>query len=213
MKELKGKGTSWAQYESQVSDQIKKIKFMGQVISPRVKVTDADLDEFFADHPDKFAGYQSVEMAQIIIPLSPDADDASLAAAQKLANEVTRQARRGEKFEDLGKKYSTNAQTAVAQTYPVNQLAPQIAELLGELKPGEVSAPVRSNMGLHVLKLFQRSTLAGEEYKAIREQIREKVFEMKMAEELDNYLDDLKGNSFIDIKIPQEGDAQSDKSS
>ena len=198
--ELAKKGESWPVYKASMTEQLKRIKFMGQVIAPRVKVTDADLDEFFAKNPDQFAQFQSVKIAQVIIPVSETATDEELAQAQKTAREVQDKARGGANFEDLGKKYSTNPQTAVPDTFPLAQLAPQIAQLLTDLKPGEVSEPVRSTMGIHVIKLYERKTMAGDDFKAIREQIREKVFEYKVEQALQEYLDDVKNKSFIDIK-------------
>lgn len=198
--ELAKKGESWAVYKASLTEQLKRIKFMGQVIAPRVKITDADLDEFFAKNPDQFAQFQSVKMAQVIVAVGPTATDDELVQAQKIAREVQDKARGGANFEELGKKYSANAQTAVPETYPLAQLAPQIASILGELKPGEVSEPIRSTMGIHVIKLYERKTMAGEEFKAIREQIREKVFEYKVEQALQEYLDDIKNKSFIEIK-------------
>jgi peptidyl-prolyl cis-trans isomerase SurA len=197
--ELRKQGLTWSQYQVTLRQQLKKVKFMGEVLAPRVKITDADLDEFFAKHPDKFGAYQSVKMAQIIIPLDPAAEGAPLAEAQKTANEVASKAKGGN-FEELGKKYSQNPQTAVASIYQVNQLAPAIAEALTELKPGQTSQPVRSAMGLHVLKLYERKTLAGDEYKQVREQLRERVFEEKLEEELEKFVNELKGKSYIEIK-------------
>lgn len=199
--EIRSKGGTWTAYRASLMEQLKRIKFMGQVLAPRVRVTDADLDEFFARNQKQFSRFQSVEMAQVIIPVAPDAGDAELGKAQKIAAEVAKKAQAGEDMEELGKKYSNFPATALKETYPVAQLAPQIVAVVSELSPGEVSEPVRSSMGLHVIKLYDRKTLAGEEYKAIREQIRAKVFELKLEEELENYLDDLKKKSFIEIKV------------
>ncbi len=199
-RELSQKGTTLASYKQELQGQVKRIKFMGQFVAPRVKITDADLDEFFAKNSEQFGRFQSVEMAQIIIPLPPDGSDAQIASANQIAGEVIQKAKGGADFEELGKKYSENSQTAVKQIYQVPMLAPQIASILEDLQPGGVSEPVRSHLGLHVLKLYERKTMAGEEYKAIREQIREKVFEYKLAEELQDYLDGLREKSFIEIK-------------
>ena len=199
--EIRSKGGTWTAYRASLMNQLKRIKFMGQVLAPRVRVTDADLDEFFADNQKQFGRFQSVVMAQVIVPVAPDASDADLEKAQRIAAEVAKKAKGGANMEELGKKYSNLPATAMKETYAVAQLAPQIVAVLADLSPGQVSEPVRSSMGLHVIKLYDRKTLAGEEYKAIREQIRGKVFELKLEQELEKYLDDLKKQSFIEIKV------------
>lgn len=198
--ELVEKGSDFAAYKEQLKEQLKRIKFMGQVIAPRIKVTDADLDDFFADNPEQFSKFQSVDMAQIILPLGVDADDKAIQESQKLADTIVQKAKGGANFEELGKKYSANPQTAVREIYPASQLAPQILDVLADLKPGEVGAPVRSGMGLHIIKLYDRKTMAGEDYKAIREQIRGKIFEMKVEEEMLDYVDELREKSYIEIR-------------
>lgn len=199
-KQLASKGLTYDQYLVDLKSQLKKVKFVGQVIAPRVKVTDADLDEFFAEHSEQFGQFQSVQMAQVIIPLPPGASDSEIAKAQAQAQDVAQKAKKGENFEELGKKYSAAPGTAVSTIYQVNQLAPAIAEILSDLKPGDVSQPVRTELGLHVVKLYERKTLAGEEYQAIREQLREKVFQEKVQVELEKYVNELKGKSFIQVK-------------
>ena len=198
--EISKKGVTLTQYKAEIKEQIKRIKFMGQVIAPRVKVTDADLDAVFAKNPDKFGNYSSVKMAQIIIPVAPGASDSQVQSAQAQADEVAKKARGGTNFEELGKKYSANPQTAVASDYTVRSLAPPIIEALGNLQPNGVSDPVRSEMGFHVIKLYERTTLAGDEYKTIKEQIREKVFEEKVEEEFGKYMEEMKGKAYIVIK-------------
>jgi peptidyl-prolyl cis-trans isomerase SurA len=198
--QLSKKGITMNAYLDDLKNQLAKVKFMSQVIAPRVKVTDQDLDDFFAKNPDKFSNYQSAQMAQIILPLSETASDQEIAAARKVAEEIIAKAKKGANFEDLGKQYSQNPQTAVAATYQVSQLAPQLVEAISDLKAGEVSEPVRSALGMHIIKLYERKTLAGEEFKAVREQLREKVFEEKLEEELQKYVDELKSKSYVEIK-------------
>lgn len=199
--ELKGKGQTWDDYMLQVKTQLKRIKFMGQVLAPKVRVTDQDLDEFFAKNSDKFAQFQSVELAQVIVPFPAGGSEADFTKAQATAQEVAKKARGGADFADLGEKYSNTPQTAQKQTYPTAALAPAIAATLSEMSPGQVSDPVRSSMGFHVIKLFERSTMQGEEFKGIREQVRERVFELKLQEELEEYLDEVKKKSYIEVKL------------
>jgi Parvulin-like peptidyl-prolyl isomerase len=198
--QLQKKGIAFNSYMEELRSQLGRVKFMGQVIAPRVKVTDGDLDDFFASNSDKFAAYQTIRMGQIILPLSPGASDDEILSAKKKADEVIARAKKGENFEDLGKQYSQNPSTAVPMNYQTSQLAAPLVEALSETKNGDVSEPVRSEMGLHIIKVYERSTLQGEEFKAIREQIREKVFEVKLEEELQKYLDDLKNKSYIQVK-------------
>lgn len=42
-RELAAKGTPWTSYEQELEEQVKKMKFIGQVIYPRIKISDDDI--------------------------------------------------------------------------------------------------------------------------------------------------------------------------
>ncbi len=198
--QIQKKGNSYDQYLADLKVQLRKLKFIGEVIAPRVKVTDADLDAFFAEHPDQFGAYQSVKMAQIIFPLSDTASEAEVDATLSKAKEAAKKARGKTDFAELGKKYSQNYQSAVPAIYQVNQLSLELGQAISTLKPGEVSEPLRTSLGFQVVKLYERKTLAGEEYQAVREQLRERVFEQKIDEKLEEFVEELKSKSYVEIK-------------
>lgn len=96
-------------------------------------------------------------VAQIFLPVTPDADAAAIAAVRTRASELAVQARAGD-FAALAKAHSQDAASAAqggeVGNLPLAQLLPETREVVATMQPNQISDPVRSTAGFHVLKLL-----------------------------------------------------------
>lgn len=96
-------------------------------------------------------------VAQIFLPVTPDADAATIAAVRTRASELAVQARTGD-FAALAKAHSQDAASAAqggeVGNLPLAQLLPETREMVATMQPNQISDPVRSTAGFHVLKLL-----------------------------------------------------------
>jgi peptidylprolyl isomerase len=96
-------------------------------------------------------------VAQIFLPVTPDADAAAIAAVRTRAAELAAQARTGD-FAALAKAHSQDAASAAeggeVGNLPLAQLLPETREMVATMQPNQISDPVRSTAGFHVLKLL-----------------------------------------------------------
>lgn len=96
-------------------------------------------------------------VAQIYLPTPPNADAAAIAAARAEAVKVAAQARQGD-FAALAKARSQDARSAAqggeVGNLPLAQMLPEIRDTVAALQPNQVSEPVQSPTGFHVLKLL-----------------------------------------------------------
>ncbi len=86
---------------------------------------------------------------------------AKIAKAKALALDIIAQAKKGEDFADLAKKYSEDPNSAplggALGWMNKGQLPPEIDTAAFAMKKGEISAPVRSQFGFHIIKLDDKS--------------------------------------------------------
>ncbi|MCB1214417.1 MAG: SurA N-terminal domain-containing protein [Deltaproteobacteria bacterium] len=201
-KELAKEGKTWEEYREQLREQIKRIRFMNQVLASRIQVTDDDLEEFFARNPQQFGAYQTVEIAQIILPLDPNASSEEVEKVREQALKLRKQVKgSAKKFTTLGKKYSHPPQVAEVQSYALKDLSGPLQQGLINLKPGDVTEPLRTPLGFHLIMKVSASTLEGEEFRTIRAQFRQKLLEQKMDAKLVEYIEELKEKSYIELKL------------
>ncbi len=100
------------------------------------------------------------EVKHILLLNKPTPADS--ASVMTLANQLLDRIRKGEDFGALVKEYSTDSTTRAnfgeLGWLAEEQLPPQFKAALDTMKAGELSAPIWSSDGLHVIKLLDRKT-------------------------------------------------------
>ena len=200
-KELAKQGTPFVGYQNQLRQQLTRYKFFNKVLANKVTVTEADYNRFIDQHGQALQSVGEVKLAQLILPLPASANDEQLNLAIDQAIAIQKQATSLKAFVKLAEKYSMDPGLAKPEKYTVSSLNPSIKEALLGLKQGQVSKPIRSEHGLHLIFLVEQSGLSDVDRNLIKGQIREKVMEYKMQEELKKYLEKLRESAYIEVKI------------
>ena len=114
--------------------------------------------EIYIADKDKFMTEEEVHVQQILVGMSCRTRDAAREVAQKAYQEA--KAGRVDflelatKYNDVGEKAHKGGDIG---TGPVKKLAEPVRLALAQMKPGEISQPVESQFGMHVLKLIARN--------------------------------------------------------
>ncbi len=133
--------------EDQLKDEIRFNLLRQKAVTDGIEVTDEKLKEFYEENKDLFV---EVEARHILVE---DEDK---------AKEVIAKLDKGEKFEELVKEYSIDTASvpeggSVGPVTPESQLVPEFIEATLKLKDGEVSKPVQSQHGYHIIKADKRT--------------------------------------------------------
>jgi peptidyl-prolyl cis-trans isomerase D len=123
-------------------------------LATQVVPTEADLQKLYDESRGSYVLDERRSARHIVISVSGDDD----AAALKKAESVAAEARAGKDFAELAKKYS--ADTTAAEGGDLGFILKRdfqgpIGDTLFAMKVGDVSAPVKSQFGYHILKLEQ----------------------------------------------------------
>ncbi|MFE7150958.1 peptidylprolyl isomerase, partial [Heyndrickxia sporothermodurans] len=126
-----------------------------------------------------------------------------LVADEKTAKEVEAKLKKGEKFEDLAKKYSTDGTAQKGGDlgwFNTGKMDPTFEAAAYKLKVNEVSEPVKTQFGYHIIKKTgekDKAPLDDKMKKEIKEKIKaSKVDQTKLAEVMKKEIKDAK----LDIK-------------
>ncbi|MGH8474374.1 MAG: peptidylprolyl isomerase [Methylococcales bacterium] len=83
-------------------------------------------------------------------------------------------------------------------------LVPSFEEAMNALAPGEVSDPVQTQFGWHLIKVLDRAERDNtDEYR--KEQAREEIRKQKIEEETELWLRRLRNEAFVEIRLDQNG--------
>ncbi len=109
----------------------------------------------------------------------------------------------GEKFEDLAKRYSEDSSAPLGGDMGwVNpgQTVPPFEQAMNALQPGQISQPVRTQFGWHLIEVVGRRTKdMQEEYRRI--QARKALFQRREEPAFEDWLSQLHGQAYIDNRL------------
>jgi peptidyl-prolyl cis-trans isomerase SurA len=81
------------------------------------------------------------------------------------------------------------------------QFVPEFEEVMAGLRPGQVSDPLISRFGVHLIQVMDRREVPvtlREQREMVRNQLRDK----KMEELYNNWLEDLRGRAYVELREP-----------
>jgi len=199
-KELVSKGTSLESYRQDIRGQLKRLRFIQQVVGSKVKVNEEDVEGYYQQNFAKLQPDGDVHIAQIVLPLSEKPSDAEIKSTREKAEEIYKKAKAGAKFEDLMQQYGGPGSGDLGKV-KFSGLSPQLSLALQNVEEGNLAEPVRTSAGFLVVKLIDKpegAPMKGSEQ--VKADIRDRIFEVKMQEEIKHYVDQLKSKAFIEIK-------------
>ena len=81
------------------------------------------------------------------------------------------------------------------------ETVPAFEQAMDALQVGEISQPVVSQFGVHLIQLEERRKIDVSEQKR-RDAVRQEIGKRKVAEKYDQFLKQLKSGAYIDYRIP-----------
>lgn len=136
-------------------------RFVQKSIQP--KITDGAVKTFFEKNK---ARYSQDEVHALHVLLKTEAE----------AKEVYNKAKAGEDFEVLAKKYSKDPSAAQNMGdlgfFTRSRMVPQFADAAFAMKPGEISQPVKSPFGYHVIKVTEKRDGKPVKFDEVKDQVK-----------------------------------------
>jgi peptidyl-prolyl cis-trans isomerase SurA len=106
------------------------------------------------------AGKTQKRIAEIVLPVENAANETQV---KELADRIAEQLRGGANFGAIARQFSGAANAAVGGDVGwvlPERMAPEIAEAVSRMTAGEISAPIRTVLGFHIIKVVDSRVLA-----------------------------------------------------
>ncbi len=153
---LEAQGVDYAGYREEMRREIMMQMLRQRDVFPRIYVSPRELEQAL-ERDDSQAGVNTeYDVSHILLSLPESATVEEMAKDEDLARDIRRRAIEGEDFGQLAIAYST-AQSALARGKlgwrRLGQLPQFIADQVTGLQAGQVSEPVRTPTGFHLVRL------------------------------------------------------------
>ena len=130
-----------------------------------------------------------------------------LVATEKEANDIEAKLKGGAKFEDLAKQYSLDGSKDYGGDlgyFTAPEMVPEFSKAAFALKVGDVSAPIKTDYGWHVIRLDDRKMGSAQPYDQVKEAIKNVLVRDKVQAKLAS----LQGTAKVEILDPDLKKAQ-----
>jgi foldase protein PrsA len=149
-----------------------------------VKVTDAEIQAYYDAHPELYQPKPSRDVRHILVP------------SKELADDLAGRLKAGADFATLAKKYSTDPgskEVGGKLTIQRGQTVPPFEKVAFALKVGEISEPVKTQFGWHVIEALTPEE-AGKTtpLTSVRKTISDTLLGQKKSEAVTTWLENLK---------------------
>lgn len=143
-------------------------------LGKETKVTDEDLHKYYEEHKGEFeqvrARHILIRFAGSPLPLKPGEKDLSEADALVKAQELLKRIKAGEDFAALATKESDDTGSAAnggdLNFFHRGQMVPSFEAAAFALQPGQLSEPVKSQFGYHIIKVEAKQVKSFDDEKA-----------------------------------------------
>ncbi len=149
-------GLDESSFAAAMESELRVEAILEKVGTRAVKVSDVDIELYYHYHPDQFRRPETRQVRHILITVNDTiADNTRIAAQQRISSIASRLAKEPQRFEEQALKHSecpTALQGGALGDLPRGKLFPALDDALFEMKAGEVSGVLETELGFHVLR-------------------------------------------------------------
>ena len=149
---------------------------------------------------------EKIHTRHILFSIKPTQED--MVCAADTIKIIHKMLKDGADFDSLVAEYSDDESTVEDGGYlgefeveQLKQMAEEFAFVLDDLEPGEISEPVKTQYGFHVIKLHDRTSARKLSFEDDYDRIREIVLNFKKQERLEEWLDEKRKEVYVEYKL------------
>ena len=179
-------------------------------VGSKLSITEEEARQYYLTHKDQFAEPATVTLREILVevPNSTQGGQSTISVAKQDEAEGQAAALRtrvlaGEDFAKVAAEASASPSKANGGLIgPINlaEVSVSLQELIGKMKPGEITAPIRTNKGVQILKLETIKPASIQPFESVRDLVADKVHDARQQTEVRKFLTRMRGQALIEWK-------------
>ena len=204
--QLKEAGQSPDKLKTALATMLQQQHWMQGQIKDGDKITEADAKKFYDTTPEEFKNPETVKASHILFLVNKDDSDDVVKQKEAAAKKAAARAKKGEDFSKLAKELSEEpgAKTSGGDLgfFAKDRMVPEFAAVAFSQKPGEISDPVKTQFGWHIIKVTEKKPAGTVPFEEVKDQITTYLKNAKQREAVQAVLKKLKDSAQIESTLP-----------
>jgi peptidyl-prolyl cis-trans isomerase C len=161
-------------------------------IKAKIELSSEELDAFYEQHAQELLTPLKVRVSQMLLP--------NISAAKDLERQINQ----GGHFAQFAQRYSidekSKAKGGDLGPYRKDLVVAEVDEVIQTLKPGFVSAPIKTDAGYYLVMVSSLDTEIIQADVAVRERLRQELLNEKRRKRFDDVIVDIRAKATIRLK-------------
>ena len=174
-------------------------RLIDQKVRSTIMVSPQEVSNELSEHPESVKAGDRVSASHILIRVR---EGRSEGAAQAKIEQLYQQLKQGSDFAQLAKDNSedSHAQDGGLMSWvSQGELMPELDTALFSLAKGEISQPIKTRLGFHIIKVEDRKSAANLSLEQANNAVFQKIYERKFQQAFSRWLAELKEKAYIEI--------------
>ena len=158
-------------------------------IKAKIELSKEELDAFYERHAHELLTPLKIQVSQMLLPNLPAAKD------------LEKQINQGGDFAKFAQRYSidgkTKAKGGTLGPYRKGLVIPEVDDVIHTLKPGMVSAPIKTDTGYYLVMITPLDKEIIQADLAVRERLRQELLNEKRRKRFDDVIADIRAKAII----------------
>ncbi len=205
-KQLEQVGQTPEKLSTAMKTMLQQQRWMQSQVKDSAPVGDADAKAFYDSNKAEFESPETVKASHILFMVDKDAPEATVKEKEEAAKKALARAKKGEDFTALAK--SLSEEPGAKETggdlgfFSKDRMVPEFADAAFAQKPGDITGPVRTQFGWHVIKVEEKKPAGLTPFEEVKDQIAAYLKSMKQREAVQGVLKNLKDSAQIESTLP-----------
>ncbi len=169
-------------YKTDAMVKVRYLEFRPDAYRAEIAVADEEIQDYYNEHPEEFKTPKTVEARHILLKVEPDEAPEAVEGTRKRALDILEKARSGQDFAELAKTYSegpTRDKGGYLGAFRKEAMVKPFSDKAFSMKAGEVSDPVRTRFGWHLIKVEKVNEASTRTLAESKPNIRKKLLDEK----------------------------------
>ncbi|MCD6184606.1 MAG: SurA N-terminal domain-containing protein [Deltaproteobacteria bacterium] len=144
------------EYKTEPEVKVRYLRFDPENYKSEVNISNQEIQDYYDANPDEFIEPETVEARHILLKTGQNVSPEMVEAQRKKALEILAMAKKENNFAELAKQYSEGPSKnngGFLGAFRKKDMVKPFAEKAFSMKPGEISDPVQTRFGWHIIKV------------------------------------------------------------
>jgi len=203
-KALSANGLTAERLKANIKKGMLRQQLLNKEVLEKVSVSPKEVETFYNEHKDTYVQEEAVHARHILIKVAPDASPENDQKAKERAQAVLTKAKKGEDFSKLAAQNSedsTKDNGGDLGYFGRGRMVKPFEDTAFALKAGQISDPVRSQFGYHIIKVDDRREAKRLSFAEAKEQVEKDLTREKARVRYGEYVAGLREKAKITVNL------------